>query len=178
MDNSNNIKDIAIREFAAAVASTAPSPGGGAVGAVTLALAAACALKTVSISLKNKRNEVLELASVKLNGIMVNSLILADSDASSFKALMDAFRLSRLTPEDTARRRTAIAAAASLCVDVGQKALLYGNDIEAALADAKADISPNMVNDVHAAMALVRANAQIQADNLKENSELLRKFSA
>jgi formiminotetrahydrofolate cyclodeaminase len=178
MEDFTTIKKQTIRDFAGAVASDAPTPGGGAVGAVAIAFAASCALKTVVISLKHKKQESLDSVSTKLGEIIDQALAMADADASSFRALMDAFRLGRVSAEDVTRRRSAIATAAARCVTVGQGALALGNEVEALLSKAKPNISPNMMNDVHAAIALLKANAVIQQDNLRENSDLVKKFSS
>src|SRR6185312_2674879 len=115
MENSDKIRSQTIQDFSDNVSSDSPSPGGGAVGAVVIAFAASCALKTITITLKHKKDESLESVRVKLLHIKTRALELADSDASGFESLMGAFRLGKSGPEEIQYRRKAIAAAAAIC---------------------------------------------------------------
>jgi len=98
------IKDNKIKDFLEEVASSAPTPGGGAVAAVTGASAAA--LVEMVINLTNKQSLPLrgnlELRTKNLTRaktLRQKLLELADEDASAFGAVMTAFKLSKENPE-------------------------------------------------------------------------------
>lgn len=89
------IKERKIEEFLEQVASNAPTPGGGAVAAVTGATAAALVEMVINLtkndptssSIRGARERVVELRKALLN--------LADEDAKAFDEVMFAFKLSK-----------------------------------------------------------------------------------
>src|SRR5687768_14637314 len=86
---SFNLGESRLIDVVNAIASAQISPGAGAAGAVTLALAAACAGKAVAISLKHRESDVTLLrARQVLDDIAHIALAGADEDASRFEALV------------------------------------------------------------------------------------------
>lgn len=102
-------------EFIEALASKAPTPGGGGASAYVGALASALASMVGNLTVGKKKYAAveprmrLELQSLEEN--RRHLLELVDEDAEAFAPLADAYRLPRETPEETVARDAAIQAA-------------------------------------------------------------------
>ncbi len=101
-----------LEDFAEAVASPAPAPGGGAVAAVCGALSAALARMVAGIALdKQEYREVRrELLTVcKESETLQNRLLeLAEEDSKAYSAVIKALSLPKATPAEKLRRETAV----------------------------------------------------------------------
>lgn len=102
-------------EFIDALASKAPTPGGGGASAYAGALASALASMVGNLTVGKKKyaaveervqTELLELADTR-----IRLLELIDEDAEAFAPLAAAYRLSRGTEEEAAAQRAALQAA-------------------------------------------------------------------
>ena len=130
------------------------SPGAGAAGAITLALAAACAGKAVAISLKHHpQDEALGRARDQLAELRRLALVGADEDGRRFEDFVHS--------KDTA--------AADRLLQAGQGL----RQLAAALTDlldvVEARIDAVVAGDLVAARALCAASITIEAENLDEN---------
>ncbi len=83
------LSDLRIRELLQRIGSSAVSPGAGVAGAVALALAAACARKAASVSLKHQADDsVLQQAQATLEEIEREALVDGERDAEAFSTLV------------------------------------------------------------------------------------------
>ncbi len=104
-----------VRSFTDAVSSESPAPGGGTVAAVCGALGAALGAMVANLS-GNKKGYEEKLTTFSkigeaLQSLQASLLTLADADTVAFNAVMAAYALPKATPEQTAARTSAIAAA-------------------------------------------------------------------
>lgn len=179
---SPSSRPLAERSFAdvlTGVSSANPSPGGGAVGALVVALGIACGLKAVRISRKhNGASKCLAEAEILLVQLSTAVPPLADADGEAFENLLAAYKLPKLSNEEMAARRGAISHAAARAASVGQEINTAATSATTALALAKPDISANIVSDYNAAMTLLHANQSIQDENIEVNSKIAGKFGA
>ena len=161
------------------VSSTNPSPGGGAVGALVVALGIACGLKAVRISRRhNAASKPLAEAEVLLVQLSTAVQPLADADGEAFENLLAAYKLPKFANDEMVARRGAISHAAARAAAVGQEINTAAKAASTALALAKPDISANIISDYDAAMTLLQANKSIQDENIEVNSEIAGKFGA
>ena len=97
------------------VASSSPAPGGGSVSASGGALSAALTAMVCRLTVGKKKYESVkdELSDVrdKANTLRLELIKLIDDDKNAFNAVMAAFKLSKSTDVDAARRDVAIQAA-------------------------------------------------------------------
>ena len=101
-----------LRDYADAVASPTPAPGGGSVAAVCGALAAALARMVASIALGKKeyrkaRGE-LKLVCKRSEELQDRLLKLAEKDSKAYMAVVESFSLPKGTPEQSEKRRVAV----------------------------------------------------------------------
>jgi hypothetical protein len=148
-----SIANLRVEELLAAIGSAHVSPGAGAAGAVTLALAAACANKAIAISLKHTPGDAeLQDAHAAITKIGAFALAGADRDAEAF--------------EEFIRARGPGTTAALL-----REGNELGRLIQAFLhitCELKAAIEPSMAGDLVAAKALADAAHVIQSSNQSE----------
>ncbi len=104
-----------LENFYDQVASSSPAPGGGSVSASAGALAASLVAMVCRLTVSKKKYEAVkeELSTVRDKGDILRKELenLIEEDKNAFNAVMDAFKLSKSTDEDVARRDAAIQAA-------------------------------------------------------------------
>lgn len=151
--SSRRLADRRLGELIDAVASAGVSPGAGAAGAITLALAAACAGKAVAITLgKHPARAGLAEVREQLETIGREAVAGADEDAGRFAAFVhdpDAGTAHRLLEAEEHLQRVAAA-------------------LVRILESIETQIDPVMAGDVAAAKALCQAFEVIQSRNLEE----------
>ncbi len=171
--------------FLGAVASNAPTPGGGSVAAVTGAAGAALLSMVARLTIGKEAHADVEPRMREIAGLADDLraalLALADRDAAAFAGVMAAFKLPKATDDErTARseaiqRATADAAAAPL--EVARRS--------ATLIDLAPEViekgNPNAASDgasaaamLHAAVIAALANVEINAASLKDADEVER----
>jgi len=106
--------DLSVAEFLRAVAARDPAPGGGAVAAISVALAAALAGMAARFS-----PGMQDLAD-RTDLLRAEVLPLADADAAAYGAVLAAYRLPRDAPERPVRIATALSRAADIPLEVAE----------------------------------------------------------
>jgi hypothetical protein len=153
MSDTSSIGDLRVKDLIASIGSNHVAPGAGAAGAVTLALAAACAGKAISISVKHHPDEIaLQRALECCTEIARHALSDADRDAEAFKSFI----------------RARSAAAAARLVDAGEELAHWIDALSAIIDEVETAIEPIVAGDLIAARALAVAARSIQARNEAE----------
>ena len=155
--------DLRISEFVESVSSDKISPGGGAAGAVALALGAACAQKAVSISLKHSPHDP-RLAMALADLAKVRSFALQDADADS-QAFADFIQ------------HKSVSAAAEL-VETGEAMSHLIEALLTIITDVEPYVRPSMRGDLIAAKSLAAAARTIQSTNGAEAKDEQRTIAA
>ncbi len=110
-----------LREFCAELSSDSPSPGGGCASAASGGIGASLLVMVCGIALKKKdaRSQELTEAMGRLEGLRDRLLTLADEDARSFDAVMEAIRRRRAKDDEESRKsaQDAIVHAADVPMD-------------------------------------------------------------
>lgn len=113
------IKDQKIEKFLEEVASRRPTPGGGAVAAVSAAMAAALVEMVGNLT---KGEKVKSKSIEKAQKLRKELLELADEDAAAFNAVIDAFRISKEDPSRAGKIQSAFKHAAETPLKIARLA--------------------------------------------------------
>ncbi len=152
------------------IASTEPSPGSGAAGAITLAMGIACARKAVRITAAHHPAEDLfARADERLEAISRTACDGAERDAHHFARMIAAVQRAHDDEADQIARSTLIQASAVELIKVGRDLIVLGDEARQILVEIRDRLDPIMSNDVNAALSLIEANRRIQSDNVAEN---------
>ena len=153
MNTGSNIARMRVAQLIEAIGGTQVSPGAGAAGAVTLALAAACAAKAVTISMKHQpEHSGLRRSREALESIARFALAGADRDAEAFAAFI---------------KEHSLGAVAQLIREEDRIARLI-EVVSAVVVQVEPHTEPNMAGDLIAARALLEAARRIQSTNSAE----------
>lgn len=156
MTNPSNIGQTKVADLIDAIGANRVSPGAGAAGAVTLALAAACTAKAVAISLVHQPNHaVLRRSQATLDSIGRFALAGADRDAEAFAAFIK---------EHTPRTIEQV-------IRTGDSIGRLIHVLSGAIDMIEPHIESNMAGDLAAARALTDAARKIQLTNASEIHE-------
>jgi formiminotetrahydrofolate cyclodeaminase len=104
-------REMSLAELGDALASSAPTPGGGSASALSGALAAALVAMVARLTTGERfadREERMREVVSDADELRTELLTLADEDAAAFGEVMAAFRMPRETPEQQAARSQAI----------------------------------------------------------------------
>lgn len=146
-------KDLALEEFAARTASSAPVPGGGSVAAFTGALAAALSEMVANLTIgKAKYADVEdEMRRLAADGSKLRQELLEGirKDSTSFGLYMEAIAMPKSTEEEKALRREAM-----------QRGLIAATEAPLAIAESAAKVFPI------AEAVVLRGNAGAVTDGL------------
>lgn len=155
-------------EFIEALASEAPTPGGGGASAYCGALAAALAAMVGNLTIGKKKyasveEEVQESLRV-LGGLRRRLIELVDEDAEAFKPVAAVYRMPKETPEDLEARRKAMQDAIDLACDIPLQIIDVCLDL-LEQCEFMAKFGSKMVRS-DAAAAAILAKAAIQSASL------------
>ncbi len=169
------LADLTVRGFADAVASEAPTPGGGSVAALAGALGAALGTMVANGSAHKRgwdeRWETFSDWAVRGRAIQEELLALVDADSRAFDALMAAFRLPKATPEEKAARSAAIQAATRGAIEVPLRTMRAAVR-SMAVTKAMAEIgNPNAASDAAVGALCARAAVRGAYFNVRINLE-------
>lgn len=184
-----------VAEFAAALASDAPAPGGGSAAAASGAMAAGLLAMVVRLTLgkekyKDAWDELAPLAD-RLDDARVKLLELIDEDTKAFDGVLAARRLPKETEAEKVARKKAIDEANVLATTVPMQTAFFAHEALRAAPVVLEKGNPNAASDawagalsawsaVLAALANVRINLPGVADpdlsrGFREDAEAMEK---
>jgi len=121
-DFRSSFSDLTVAAFSEALASAAPVPGGGSASAVAASLAASLTAMVARLSADRPKYAAYAATHARAleaaEAARSTFLRLADEDSDAYASFGDARRLPRETPEQSAVRAAAIAAAAVRAAEV------------------------------------------------------------
>jgi formiminotetrahydrofolate cyclodeaminase len=147
-----SLADLPMGKITELICSNSPTPGAGAAGALTLALAAACGGKAASISLKHSDDAHLRVALDRFQELCRYALEEADDDAESFAAWV----------QDRG------AAATDELIESEEKMARLINALLVTISEVEPFIRRNVIGDLTAAKSLANAAKTIQTNNEAE----------
>jgi formiminotetrahydrofolate cyclodeaminase len=171
------LQTMDMKEYLSRLASSASTPGGGAVAGLSGAQASALLSMVCNLSQGDRfahvKDEIDEINS-SCEKITARLLQLADEDASVFRQVMQAYGLPRSSPEQQQQRTSAIqlalADAAKVPLEVMQESSQLLN-----LADRLTEIgNKNLISDVGVAIYLVDATLHSAKLNIVINTRQIK----
>lgn len=168
-----SLLDTTVRDLLDRLASDAPTPGGGAVAALTATLAAdlgrmACRLTLGPQRFADRRPQVQPILD-RLARAADALRLLIDEDAAAYAALSEALRRPRSDPAREQEVATAAAIAARVPLEIAMLARLANRELEALQPLA----NPNLAADVRVARLLAQAAASAATEMVRVNLPLL-----
>jgi hypothetical protein len=149
---STSLAELPMSKLTELICSNSVTPGAGAAGALTLALAAACGGKAVSISLQHSDDAELHVALNRFQNLCRCALHEADDDAEAFGAWV----------------RNRGAHTNDVLIESEEKMARLINALLVTISEVEPFIRPNMVGDLIAAKSLASAAKMIQMTNEAE----------
>ena len=158
-----------------AVASPAPTPGGGSVAALAGALASGLGQMVAQLSRQKKSQAQFAdqlssaLAELRRAGDALAQAM--DEDAQSYEAVMTAFRLPKASPEEQQKRAEAIQQATRGAAEVPLRVAESAAALDARLGQLEPLISPSMISDLRVARLMAAAAVRGALENVAINLE-------
>ncbi len=191
----SRLVSLSVEDFAAALASDAPAPGGGSAAAAGGANGAGLLAMVVRLTLGKEKYKAAwdELAPLvdRLDGARAKLLELVDEDTKAFDGILAARRLPKETDADKAARQKAIDEANVLATTVPMQTAFFAHEALKAAPLVLEKGNPNAASDawagalaswaaVLAALANVRINLPGVADpdlsrGFREDADLMEK---
>lgn len=169
--------DVTLREFQNALASSAPTPGGGSAAGVALGQAAALAVMVSDLTLGKESFSEGWIISEKVKGTAVpmldQALVLATQDSDAFDEVVDAFKLPRETDQEKSERREAIRSATLGAAEVPYRTAVSALTLLRLLPELAAKGNPNAASDVGVASLLASAALKGGIFNVEINLQSL-----
>jgi glutamate formiminotransferase/formiminotetrahydrofolate cyclodeaminase len=160
----NDLSELSVREFLSALASSAPTPGGGTASAIAGAMGAALAEMVGALTLSREKfapvhDAMRSLAEAALRA-REEFLVLAREDSEAYDAVVAARRLAKETGEEREARARAIESAGRLATEVPMRTARAAVGLLAHLPELVEKGNPNALSDVGAAALLLSAAAE------------------
>lgn len=177
----SSMAEMTVRGFLDTLASSSPTPGGGAVAALSaangVAMIAMVGRLTVGKAgfedVDDRMQRLIEAAAAAREEF----LALADADAHAFDGVMAAFKLPKETDDEKVARSAAIQAGYAEAAAIPQEVARRAVDLMELAEDATAMGNPQAASDglsaaasLHCAALCAIANVEINANALKDRS--------
>ena len=172
--------DVSLREFQDALASSAPTPGGGSAACVALGQAAALAVMVSDLTLGNETFRegwsISEQVKTVAIPMLDDGLNLATEDSEAFDMVVDSFKLPKDTDQLKSERRDAIRSATLGAAEVPYRTAVSALRLLKLLPELASKGNPNAASDAGVASLLASAalkgaifNVEINLQSLPED---------
>jgi formiminotetrahydrofolate cyclodeaminase len=155
------------------LASAAPAPGGGAVAALQVAMAAGLVEMVTNLTVGNPRYAEHEPTMIdarsRAGAVRQTAVQLVAEDATAFTAVTDAYKLPRATDEDKAARTAAIQQALLGAADVPVRTALAASTVVDLAEQILPGANVNVLSDVAIAASSARAGLEGAIVNIEIN---------
>ena len=162
------IKNQKIEEFLNDVASGKPTPGGGAVAAITAATAASLVEMVCSLTIGKKKyidvQKRMEIIARHSKEARIELLDLADADTEAFDKVMAAYKTEN---------KDEIKAALYWAIEVPQKVIDIAEEIQLAAIEVSKTGNKNAYSDAMSAEYLANASIESAQENIEINKKAL-----
>ena len=160
----------AAEKFTDALASSDPTPGGGAAAAMAAAMGCSLALMAIQTTC-NKKNTSPEIKSRlstvlrKLAALKVQLDHFVQEDGEAYAAYVAAKQLPKDNPSREKAMQDALIHAARVPMDTATTAIMCLREIE----PLETDISPIILSDIYCAKHLLKTSVHCSIENIKAN---------
>ena len=168
-----NWANVTLKEFQSALASSAPTPGGGSAAGVALGQAAALAKMVADLTLGNEKYsagwEISNSVNVIAIPLLEEGLELATLDSQAFDAVVSGFKMPKSTDDEKAIRREEIRNSMLGAAKVPYDTACYALNLLKVLPDLASLGNDNAVSDVGVAGLLASAALKGAIFNIEIN---------
>ena len=168
-----DFSEMTVSQFLSALASSAPTPGGGTAAAMAGAMGTSLLIMVAGMtkSHTNSEQERAELAAARtaLGPLADRLRALATDDSAAYDTVTAAYRLPKATGEEKVARSAAIQAALQRATEVPLDTLQTCAEALQHAAVVERHGNPSAGSDVGVAIGLLRAAAQGAAANVRIN---------
>lgn len=172
-----NWMDMSLRDFQEALASNAPTPGGGTAAAVALGQSSALTQMVAHLTLGNEKwNEgwvAAQDAQLIVDKIFHRAGELAQLDSEAFDGVMGSFRMAKTTENEKNERREAIRNNTLLAAQIPYETVLLGMELLSCQEALARNGNANAVSDVGVASLLASAAVKGALFNVEINLQSL-----
>lgn len=169
--------DKSLKEFQDALASDAPTPGGGSAVGVALGQAAALSIMVCELTLSNEKYKdgwsISESIKEIATPLLILGLDLSFRDSEAFDAVVDSFRLPKDTEEEKLNRRLAIRKATLGAAEVPYQTALSALNLLKLLPELADKGNSNAVSDIGVAGLLASTALKGAVFNVQINLQSL-----
>lgn len=162
------IKDQSVKDFLGDVASSRPTPGGGAVAAVSAAIAASLVEMVANLTIGKKDYLGVEGRMKNLAEEMAQArselLDLADADSDAFDKVMEAYKT---------KDKSKIKAALYWAIEIPKKVVDFATNIQNAAVEVSKIGNKNTYSDAMSAEYLANAALEAAEENIIINTKVL-----
>lgn len=167
------MRDRTVGNWLAELASESPTPGGGGVAAMNLAMAAALVSMACNLTIGKPRYAEREALMIdvrdRVNVLRAEAIGLADADKDAFEALIAAYRLPQETEAERLGRHEAIQDALIGAVEVPMLIAELAGEVIDLARQILPGANVNLLSDVAIAAASARAALESAAVNVEIN---------
>lgn len=160
----NDFSELSVREFLSALASSAPTPGGGTAAAIAGAMGAGLTEMVAALTLSREKfapvHDAMRAIAEAALAAREEFLVLAREDSEAYDAVVAARRLAKETAEEKEVRAREIESASRVATEVPMRTARAAARLIAALPELAAKGNPNALSDAGAAALLLEAAAQ------------------
>jgi formiminotetrahydrofolate cyclodeaminase len=169
----NDFSELSVREFLSALASSAPTPGGGTAAAIAGAMGAGLAEMVGALTLSREKfapvHDAMRSLSEEALRAREDFLVLAREDSEAYDAVVAARRLAKETEEERETRAQAIESAGRLATEVPMRTARTAVRLLAHLPELVEKGNPNALSDAGAAALMLSAAAEAALLNVGIN---------
>jgi len=169
--------DVSLKQFQDALASSAPTPGGGSAAGVALGQAAALAVMVSDLTLGNESFsngwEISEHVKAIATPMLEEGLNLATEDSEAFDKVVASFKLPKDTDQLKSERREAIRSATLGAAEVPYRTAVSALNLLKLLPELASKGNPNAASDVGVASLLASAAVKGGIFNVEINLQSL-----
>ncbi len=162
-----------VDDWLGALASDAPTPGGGAAAALMVATGAALVEMVCGLTLGNQKfagvEPLMAHSREKARGLRANADALRVEDSLAYDAVMAAYRLPKSTVEEKEARAASIQEALRGATEAPLRSVVAGVEVLDLAASIVGSVNPNVISDAGAGALAARAGAEASALNVRIN---------
>lgn len=170
------MEDVHLSDWLASLAAKQPTPGGGAVAALSAAIAAAQLAMVANYTTGEKwqdRETHMKALANKLDTLRGRAIALVEADAEAFASVSEVYKLPKETDDEKALRKSAIQSAlVGAAQPPRQTAELAAQLVVIAEELAEAG-NPNVISDVAVGASLAKAALEAAIVNIEINQQQL-----
>jgi methenyltetrahydrofolate cyclohydrolase len=169
-----SVRDLTLQRFEDRIASDSPTPGGGALAAVTVSFAGALLQMCLAITEKKRPCAAVTFLKERVTELIALCRGTADEDIAAFDSYIAALRLPKADEEEKAARDAARQSALMESTRVPLEAAGRALDLAELAIQAEREVSTAVLSDLGTSLEFLRAAARSLLMNVETNMRGLK----